>query len=459
MSKKPLRVYLQLLLLLSPLPFGCMGGIWEPLCFLLFALFAFFAFSGPQAEYRFLYQRPLRFLAIAFFALIVLQLIPLPLFLLKWISPGVSRVLQTVSGAVPSFHPVSLIPAETLLALARFLVYGLVFAALLRLEWDKDDIFVLFGTAVVSGVMQTVFGLLKLGGGNKYFYLFFMEDDPSLTRFGFLRGTIYNADHFAFYLELLFPIALGLLFARLLVFDPGQSLRERILHIADDRRIILLFLAPIVLAAGIYLTGCRSGIAVLILSTMFFAQMSVYLRVNFSARRHLRLLFVLGTLLAVFIGVQNTLDKFLTGNYKDISRIDYWANALAIFRDFPLFGTGLGTFKHAYFLYGRETGFVHHAHNEYVESLADMGGLAAVAFFVLLAGLAFSLLRMWIARRHPEVKPAVLGVLTALFAAFFHSFFDFSLRVPANAFLLIVLFALGLKLVTHRRDFRDEKNK
>ncbi len=454
MSNRPLRIYLQLLLVLSPLPFGCMGGIWEPLCFLLFALFAFFAFWGPQEEYKFLYQRPLRFLAIVFFALLILQLLPLPLFLLKWISPGVGRVLQAVSGSLPAFHPLSLIPVESLLALSRFLVYGLVFAALLRLDWDKNDIFILFGTTVVSGVAQTIFALLKLGQGNSKFFLFFMPDTHAP---GFLRGTIYNPDHFAFYLELLFPIALGLLFAHLLVFDPGQSLREKILHIAEDRRIILLFLAPIVLAAGIYLTGCRSGIAVLVLSILFFAQMSVYLRVNFSARRHLRLLFILATLLAVFVGAQSTLDKFLTGNYKEISRIDYWANALAMFRDFPLFGTGLGTFKYAYFLYGRETGFVHHAHNEYLESLADMGGLASVAFFALLGILVFSLLRMWIVRRHPEVKPMVLGVLTALFAAFFHSFFDFSLRVPTNAFLFIVLFALGLKLVTHRRDFRDEK--
>lgn len=454
MSRRPLRIYLQSLLVLSPLPFGCLGGFWEPLCFLLFSLFAFIAFWGPQADFKFLYQRPLRLLAIVFFALLAWQLLPLPIFLLKWLSPGVGRVLQEVSGSLPAFHPLSLIPAESLLALARFLVYALFFIALLRLEWDKNDIFILFGTAVVSGVAQTIFALLKLGQGNGKFFLFFLPDDHMPE---FLRGTIYNPDHFAFYLELLFPISLGLLFAHLLVFDPGQSLREKILHIADDRRIILLFLAPIILAAGIYLTGCRSGIAVLILSILFFAQMSVYLRVNFSARRHLRLLFILATLLAVFVGVQSTLNKFLTGNYREISRIDYWANALAMFRDFPLFGTGLGTFKYAYFLYGRETGFVNHAHNEYVETLADMGGLAAVAFFALLGILVFSLLRMWIARRHPEVKPMVLGVLTALFAALFHSFFDFSLRVPANAFLFIVLFALGLKLVTHRRDFSDEK--
>ncbi len=89
MNKKALRIFLQVLLVLSPLPLGCVGGVWLPLCFLLFALFAFLAFLGPQAPYKFLYQRPLRFLAVVFFALIVFQLLPLPLFLLKWLSPGV----------------------------------------------------------------------------------------------------------------------------------------------------------------------------------------------------------------------------------------------------------------------------------------------------------------------------------------------------------------------------------
>jgi O-antigen ligase len=453
MNKKTLRTFLQFLIIISPLPFGCVGSLWLPLCFFLFALFTFLAFLGPKTPFTFLYQRPLRVLAIAFFMLLAWQLLPLPVFLLKWLSPGVPRVLGNLSVSIPAFHTLSLIPAETLLALARFLVYALFFIALLRLDWDKNDVFILFGTAVASGVLQTIFGFLKLGQGNTNFFLFFMPDAHVP---GFLRGTIYNPDHFAFYLELLFPIALGLLFARLHIFDPGQSLKEKILHIAEDRIVILLFLAPIILAAGIYLTGCRSGIAVLILSTLFFAQMSVYLRINFKARRHLRLVFILSTLLAVFIGLQNTLDKFLTGNYKEISRIDYWANALAMARDFPLFGTGLGTFRYAYFLYGRETALVNHAHNEYVESLSDMGVLAFAAFFALLAVLAFSLLRMWGARRHPEVKPVVLGVLTAMFAAGFHSFFDFSLRIPANAFLFIILLALGLKVVTHRHEFTNE---
>ncbi len=454
MNKKTLRVFLQVLIVISPLPLGCVGGVWLPLCFSFFALFAFLAFLGPQVPYKFLYQRPLRFLAIVFFMLIVFQVLPLPLFLLKWLSPGVGRVLESLSSSLPAFHSLSLIPAETWLALARFLVYALFFIALLRLDWDKNDVFFLFGTAVVSGVAQTIFGLLKLGQGNSKFFFFFM---PNTHMPEFLRGTIYNPDHFAFYLELLFPVALGLLFARLHIFDPGQSLKEKILHIAEDRIVILLFLAPIILAAGIYLTGCRSGIAVLVLSALFFAQMSVYLRVSFRARRHLRLVFILATLFAMFVGLQSTLDKFLTGNYTNVGgRVDYWANALAMARDFPLFGTGLGTFKYAFFLYDKDSGWVDHAHNEYIESLSDMGALAFIVFFVLLAVLAFSLLRMWIARRHPEIKPVVLGVLTALFAAFFHSFFDFSLRIPANAFLFLALLALGMKAVTHRHGFTDE---
>jgi len=455
MNPGKLRRGLQALVILSPLPFGCVGGVWQPLCFLLFALFAFFALAGKPAPFHFLYQRPLHWLAAAFFILVALQLLPFPAFMLQWLSPGVPRILAGISGVVPAFHTLSLIPAETAMALARFLVYALFFIALLRVDWDKDDIFAVFNAAVLSGVAQTIFALFKLGQGNKKFFLFFLADEHMP---GFLRGTIYNPDHFAFYLELLFPLALGLLFARLHIFDPGENLREKILHVAEDRKVVLLFLVPVLLAAGIYLTGCRSGIAVLVISVLFFAQMSVYLRVHFSFRRHLRLVFILATLLAVFIGLQNTLNKFLSkGLFESTGRVEYWSSTLQMAGDFPVFGTGLGTFKYAYFLYGKQAAWVNHAHNDYVENLADMGALAFIAFFVLLALLVFSLLRMWAARRHPEIKPVVLGVLTALFAAAFHSFFDFSLRVPANAFLFITLLALGLKLVTYRKDFTDEK--
>ena len=216
MRKKTLRIFLQVLIVMSPLPLGCVSGIWMPLCFLIFAIFTFLAFLGPQTPYKFLYQRPIHYLAVIFFALLFLQLIPMPMFLLKWLSPGVVSVLQNLSGSLPAFHSLSLIPAETLLALARFLVYALFLIALLRLDWDKSDIFIIFGTAVFSGIAQTIFGLLKIGKSNNKFFLFFMTDDHAP---GFLRGTIYNPDHFAFYLELLFPLALGLLFVSCTFID------------------------------------------------------------------------------------------------------------------------------------------------------------------------------------------------------------------------------------------------
>ncbi len=302
---------------------------------------------------------------------------------------------------------------------------------------------------------QTIFALLKLGQGNSKFFLFFMPDEH-VPRF--LRGTIYNPDHFAFYLELLFPIALGLLFARLHIFDPGQSLREKILHIAEDRRVILLFLAPVVLAAGIYLTGCRSGIAVLVLSVLFFAQMSVYLRVNFSARRHLRLLFILATLLAVFIGVQSTLDKFLTGNYIERSaRIDYWSQHLGHGRRFPRVRHRPGHLQIRLFPLRQGDGLGRPRPQRICRNRCPTWGSWLSSFFSpCWPSWPFPCCACGSPRRHPEIKPVVLGVLTALFAAFFHSFFDFSLRIPANAFLFLTLLALGLKLVTHRHEFADE---
>ncbi len=449
------RPWLQALVLLLPLPLGCVGGPWEPACFFAFALFACIALAGKGTMPAVLHLRPLRILALLFLSFVALQLLPLPLFMLKALSPKVPAVLESVTGVVPALHPLSLVPAETATALARFLVYGLLFAALLHIDWSKRDVLAVFGAALLSGAVQTVFALLKLGQGNTKFFLFFMADEHMP---GFLRGTIYNPDHFAFYLEMLFPIALGLLFARMHVFDPGENLKEKFLHIAEDKRLIALFLVPILLATGIYLTGCRTGIAVLVLSLLFFALMSIYMRVHPGMHRSLRLVFILATLLAIFVGLQNTLEKFLTkGFFETTGRLEHWNNTLRMFSEFPIFGTGLGTFKYSYYLYGSQESWVNHAHNDWLESLSDLGAVGSLLLLALLGLVAYSLLRMWAARRHPEIKPVVLGVLTALFAAAFHSLFDFSLRVPANAFLLIIIVAMAMKLVIYKRDFRDEK--
>ncbi len=56
-------------------------------------------------------------------------------------------------------------------------------------------------------------------------------------------------------------------------------------------------------------------------------------------------------------------------------------------------------------------------------------------------------------RRHPDVKMLGIGVMTSFFAAAFHSLFDFSLRIPSNIFILVLIAGLGIQMAMYKRRF------
>ncbi len=102
-----------------------------------------------------------------------------------------------------------------------------------------------------------------------------------------------------------------------------------------------------------------------------------------------------------------------------------------------MLGHGLGAFHDAYPRFKRGHGVVRveHAENDYVETLAETGGLG---LGLALAGLALVLAAA--ARgvaRGPDrtVRGIGAGALAALAALAVHSAVDFNLRIPSNAAL------------------------
>ena len=80
----------------------------------------------------------------------------------------------------------------------------------------------------------------------------------------------------------------------------------------------------------------------------------------------------------------------------------YWAGAVAMVKDFPMFGTGRGNFQTYFPPYGTGVGddglfFVDHAHNDYLEILVEMGpvGLAGILGLFVLSWIAALRARGW----------------------------------------------------------------
>ena len=120
-----------------------------------------------------------------------------------------------------------------------------------------------------------------------------------------------------------------------------------------------------------------------------------------------------------------------------------WSGALPIAKDFPVWGTGYGTYQYVDPLYRADTTLgghlVDHVHNDYLEMLVE-GGLVGLLLSLLAIGLVFRLGLRAMRQGHSSGGLA-LGALFALTTVVIHSFGDFGIHVPAITLLIIVLCA------------------
>lgn len=452
MDKKTYLLSIKALILLSPLPFGCVGKIFSPLFYLLLLVVSFIGLYQPKDKSDFLYEKWIRCFFYSFLVFLGFQIIPLPVFLLKILSPRTIDILSSLEDQLPAFHPVSLVPFETLVYGFQFLVFGLFFLVMVNIKLRKREMISLLNIAALSAVIQVIFAFLKYVQGNRYFFLFFFETDRFQDR---LTGTLGNSDHFAFYLEMILPLILSLFFINLRFFERNRSIREKILSIVNERkRTIFYFISAVLLGVGVILTGSRGGVSTLILSVIIFGLFSAYLRFSTDVQGKLKVIFIVSLCAVLLIGVHNTVERFLKTQIEKENRLNTrWPGTITMVSDFPLFGTGFGTFRYSYYLYDNEGGssWTTHAHNDYLEVFSDGGIIGGILLLSLLGMIMVSIYKMWWKRRHPEVKMLGVGIIVSLFAVLFHSVFDFALRIPANMLIFVLVLALGIKIVNYHK--------
>jgi O-antigen ligase len=120
-------------------------------------------------------------------------------------------------------------------------------------------------------------------------------------------------------------------------------------------------------------------------------------------------------------------------------------NTLKLIADYPIVGTGGGSFHTAYPRYrpGTIGAFYDHTHQDYLEILADTGvvGLGLLAMIVSLSFVA----ALTALRRRNDVlmRGMAFAAVMGITAILIHSTVDFNLQIPANAATFMVVLALG----------------
>lgn len=232
---------------------------------------------------------------------------------------------------------------------------------------------------------------------------------------------------------------------------------------------LIIFFSLIIIIMAIFMSGSRGGVVSLIAGVivmLFILRREGEVKVN---------LFLLSIILAFVTGlffiierwqVLDTLSSLLTF-HEDISllyRFKGWKVAIQVFMDFPVAGTGFGTFGEIFLLY-RPTSMLttfNHAHNEYLQFLTEGGlfGLLLISIPLVYFSLTFNPIMTNDGDR--EIRYVRAGLFAAMVALLVHNTLEFNMRVPANAYLFSFMLGLYLTLsdkeikisrVAHRRFF------
>ena len=262
-------------------------------------------------------------------------------------------------------------------------------------------------------------------------------------------GPFVNKNHFAGWMLMGLPVAmgLGLGWAARAHRHERHGWRDGLLWLSspDGGKLQLAALATLVMGVSLLLTRSRSGIAGFVLS-MMIAGVVVGKRFGTGRSRWLAMGGLVLMLVAVFTWAgADVTDRFQSGSI-GLRRV-IWRDSAAVVRDFPLVGTGLNSFGTAMLSYQTTHRGTHfqEAHNDYLQILVEGGLLIAVPAALALAMLARAIRRRFASHQDDGMTYWLrVGATTGLIAIGLQSLVEFSLQMPGNAALCVVLMAIAL---------------
>lgn len=272
------------------------------------------------------------------------------------------------------------------------------------------------------GFLVSVFGILQHFTFNGKLYWF-----RELRHGGIPFGPYVNRNHFAGLIELIAPTGLAILVLR-----------------AEERdRMPLLTLLTLLPIGALFVAASRGGIVSVLIEVglvMILAFLRRSGRDQFVAGA---MILILAGGLVAWLGVGPALDRFATYRTFEATetrRAELRRDTWRIFLDHPIVGTGLGTFEAIFPRYETlyDGNVVEHAHNDYLEALAETGVIGGILCATFLA-LLFR--QNWLRMFHANSSMALafhLGGGVACCGMLVHSLVDFNLHIPSNALLFLL---------------------
>ena len=382
-------------------------------------------------------------------AAVALQLVPLPLHVLVRLNGNLPRLLRDLDPAFafnPGPHALSAWPPGTRIALGLLAALSLFLVGTTRLV-SSTGARRLIEMVIVLGVVVALVGVALRPLHSGKIYGFWTTEEG-----GAPFGPFVNRDHFAGWMLMAIPLALGYLCASLAKGLRGvkPDWHHRLVWLSSPAASWLMMVAfgIAVMALALVLTLSRSGISALGVAVAITGWFVVK-RFQGRGRKLIALgyLALLSTLVLGWVGFDTIASRFAAANWGQLEgRSGAWADAVATFRRHWQTGTGLNTYQVVNLVYQQHdrAHIVSAAHGDYFQLAAEGGLLLIVPLLLCTFFFVRDVRRRFREDGESSAYWLRVGAVTGLVAIGIQEVAEFSLQIPGNAALFAVVCAIAL---------------
>ncbi len=325
----------------------------------------------------------------------------------------------------------------------HFISYTIIFFVALNFVKSEKEFNALIKIFFITSFFISLYTLIQ------YYGL-----DPYYGHLGKLTSTIGQKNWISNYLAMIFPIGFSYFL------------------LENKKNIKYIYLT---LLAVLYTTLliCQSrGIWISITLTLIFAFIIIFryklgniFRKN---KKWLITLFIVFLIITVIYSTENPLNKSrltvteralttfeVTRDPSINTRFLIWGTTIEMFKDNPIFGLGIGTFKYHYLDYQAEylvnhsdyiknSGKAAEAHNEYLQMAAEIGIVGLAVFLVIIFLFYFTIYQYFESNTKKENIVVIFGLLMGITCFLIHCLFTFPFHVPVLGATFFILLALSI---------------
>ncbi|UCD51881.1 MAG: O-antigen ligase family protein [Phycisphaerales bacterium] len=452
---RAIEVLLAALLLFGPLAFGAVHAWSEMVVIVLAAAIGliFLLKLVLIADIRFVWSWA--YIPAALFVLVaVIQLLPLPSSWVAAVSPQTVALKTELLGDLPNADGIlssmtfSFYPWATKHDLRLIVAVATVFVVVVNIYREPARIKRLLATISVIGGGLALLALAQDIAGNGKIYWTVPTYDRAYS------GTFINHSHYGQFMNLSMGAALALLLVTLHETFAGRKVTPTSVAAyfsSPSARVAKALVVMLVISAATVFVSLTRGGMVSMLIAAAFTTLILSSRRSLKGRGWIILLIALAAFICVlWVGFEEVYERIASLREIDVAEGGRWQIVKDTFQawtQFPLLGTGLGTYQVVYPMFesGVNLNLATHAENEYIQTLAEtglMGVLALLAFgFIIWTYFACS-----VNVRSKPISSAAYGLGFGVLAIMIHSLSDFGQHLPANALLTATLCGLLVAL-------------